>query len=106
MELAEVGELFDKIIEKTKLNKAETKKHFFQIGLAIKYLNFKKICHRDLKLENKQLCLWAMSLPILKILDMGLSKLFDKTRLSQMSTAMPLRGFAPLFHVYHAPNGT
>ena len=32
---------------------------------------------------------------IMKIKDMGLSELVDKTRLSQRSTAMPLRGFAP-----------
>ena len=55
-ELAEGGELFDKIIEKTKLNEAEARLHFFQIIWAIKYLHFKKIHHRDLKPENKQLC--------------------------------------------------
>ena len=31
----------------------------------------------------------------MKIKDMGLSEIVDKTRLSQRSTAMPLRGFAP-----------
>ena len=46
LELAEVRELFDKIIDKTKLNEAEAKLHFFQIASAIKYLHFKKICHR------------------------------------------------------------
>ena len=35
LELAEGEELFDKIIEKTKLNKAEAKLHFFQIASAI-----------------------------------------------------------------------
>ena len=81
-----------KIIKKTKLNKGKTKLQFFQI----KYLHFKKICHRDLNPEKKQLCLSDKSLPIVKIMDMGLSKLVDKTRLGQRSTAMPLRGFAPL----------
>ena len=38
LELAEGRELFDKIFEKRKLNKAEAKLHFFQIALAIKYL--------------------------------------------------------------------
>ena len=75
LELAEGGELFDKIIEKTKLNKAEAKLHFFQISSAIKYLHFKKICHRDLKPENVLLCLSDESLPIVQINDMGLSKL-------------------------------
>ena len=95
-ELTEGGELFDKIIEKTKLNKAEAKLHFSQIAFGIKYLHFKKICQRNLKPENLLLCMSDESLPIVKIKDIGLSKLVDKTRLSQRSTAMPLRGFAPL----------
>ena len=82
--------LFDKIIEKTKLNEAEAKLHFFQIALAIQYLHFKKICHRDLKPENVLLSLSDQSLPIVKIEDMGLNKLVDKTRLCQKSTPMLL----------------
>ena len=46
----------------------------------------------DLKPENVLVCLSDELLPIVKIKNMGLSKLVDKTR----STAMPLRGFAPL----------
>ena len=41
LELAEGGELFDKIIEKTKLNEVEAKLHFYQIASAIKYLHSK-----------------------------------------------------------------
>ena len=81
---------------------AKAKLHFFQIALSIKYLHFKKICPRDLKPENEQLCLSDELLLIVKITDLGLSKLVDKTRLSQKSTAMPLRGFVPMsvrFHV-------
>ena len=36
LELAVGGELFDKIIKKTNLNKAEVKQHFFQISSVIK----------------------------------------------------------------------
>ena len=54
LELAEGQELFDKIIENTKLNKARL--NFFQNASAIKYLHFKKICHRDLMPENMLLC--------------------------------------------------
>ena len=54
LELAEGGELVNKIIEKTKLNKVKV--HFLQIAWAIKSLHFKKICHRDLKLESVLLC--------------------------------------------------
>ena len=69
LELAEGGELFDKIIEKTKLNEAEAKLNFFQIASAIKYMYFKKICHRVLKPENVLLCSLDESLPIVKIMD-------------------------------------
>ena len=81
LELAEGRELFDKIIEKTKLNEAEAMLHFFQIASAIKYLHFKKICHKDLKPKNVLLCWSDESLPIVKITDMGMSKLVDKTSL-------------------------
>ena len=96
LELPECGELFDKIIEKTKLKEAEAQLHFFQIALEIKYIHFKKICHRDLKVWNMLLCLLEELLPIVKIKGIGLSKLVDKTRLSRRSTTMPLRGFASL----------
>ena len=36
LELAEGGELFNKIIERTKMNEVEAKLHFFQIALDIK----------------------------------------------------------------------
>ena len=75
---------------------AEAKLHFFQISLATKHLHFKNICHKNLKPENMLLCLSDELLPIVKIKDMGLSKLLGKTRLSQGSTAVPLIGFVPL----------
>ena len=39
--MVEGGELFDKIIERTKFNEPEAKLYFYQ-----------NICHRDLKTEN------------------------------------------------------
>ena len=96
LELTEGTELFDKIIKKKKLNKTKAKLHFFQIALAFKFLHFKKLCHRDLKPENVLLCLSDESLPIMKVKDLSLCKVVDKTRLSQRYTAMPLKGFAPL----------
>ena len=47
LELGEGGEVFGKIIEKTKLNEAEDNLHFLLIASTMKYLHFKKICHRD-----------------------------------------------------------
>ena len=69
LELAEGGELFDKIIEKTSLKKAEAQLHFSQIALTIKYLQLKKICHSDLKTEYMLLCLSDKWQPIVKITD-------------------------------------
>ena len=69
LELAEGGELFENIIEQTKLNEAEAKLNCFQIALAIKYLPFKKICMRDLKPEKMLLCLSDESLPFGKNTD-------------------------------------
>ena len=71
-------------------------------------MHFKKIRRRDLKPENMLLYLLDKSLPIIKIKYMGLSKLVDKTRLSQMSMAMPLRGFcvhvtADSFFMFNLP---
>lgn len=77
LELAEGGELFEKIIERTKLNESEAKLHFYQIASAIKYLHSKNICHRDLKPENVLICSVDDHNPVIKITDMGLSKLVD-----------------------------
>ena len=77
LELAEGGELFDKIIEKSRLNETEAKLYFYQMASAISYLNSKNFSHRDLKPENSLLCSPDDSNPVIKITDMGLSKLVD-----------------------------
>ena len=56
LELAEAGELFDEVIKKMMLKKAEAELNFFQIDSAFKYLHFKKNCHRSLKPENLLVC--------------------------------------------------
>ncbi len=50
--LATRGELFCKIIEKTKRQEAEAKLHLYQIVSAIQHLHSKNSAHRDLKPEN------------------------------------------------------
>ncbi len=52
LELADGGELFDKIIAKTRLQEQEAKLHFYQMLSAINYLHSKNIAHRDLKPEK------------------------------------------------------
>ena len=76
-EMAEGMDLFDKIIEKTKMKEAKAKLHFFQILSAIKYLHFKKICQRNLKPANMLLCSKGKPVPIVKITNMRLSKLME-----------------------------
>ena len=43
LELAEGGELFDKIIEKTRFNNTKAKLYFYHLASAIQYLHSKKI---------------------------------------------------------------
>ena len=71
LELAKGGELFDKIIERTKLNEVEAKMHFYKIAATTKYLHSKNICHRDLKPENFLLCTMDDANPIVNITDIG-----------------------------------
>ena len=44
LELAEGRDLFDKIIEKTRLDETAAKLHFFQIASAIQYLHLRVSC--------------------------------------------------------------
>ncbi|KAF7324700.1 Serine/threonine-protein kinase MARK2 [Mycena kentingensis (nom. inval.)] len=46
------GELFDYLVEKSRLSEDETRVIFGQLCLAVAYLHDKGIVHRDLKLEN------------------------------------------------------
>ncbi|XP_014261911.1 maternal embryonic leucine zipper kinase-like [Cimex lectularius] len=52
MEYCSGGELFDHIVEKSKLTEAEARSFFRQILSAVAYLHKKGYAHRDLKPEN------------------------------------------------------
>ena len=68
------GELFSYIVAKQRLPEAEACRFFRQIVHAVQYCHSRKICHRDLKLEN---ILLTKSLDI-KIIDFGLSNVLSK----------------------------
>ena len=88
LELADGGELFDKILEKVRFSEKEAKLHFYQMVSAVEYLHKKNIAHRDLKPENILLSN-DDSNPLIKISDMGLSKLVDHTTFLQTFCGTP-----------------
>jgi len=79
LELAEGGDCFDKIKEKSRFTEEEAKIIFYQIVSAIEHLHQNNICHRDLKPENILICKPGddKNCPLVKVTDMGLSKLVD-----------------------------
>ena len=69
MEYCERGELFQRIVQKRKLNENESAYYYYQLINGLEYIHLKKIAHRDLKPEN----LLINENNILKIIDFGLS---------------------------------
>ena len=74
MEFCENGELYDLITTQQFLNEEDAKKLFYQLIDAVEYIHMMKICHWDLKPEN----LLLDNKNNLKIIDFGLSNLYDK----------------------------
>ncbi|XP_069940898.1 myosin light chain kinase A isoform X3 [Cherax quadricarinatus] len=83
MELAEGGELFDRLASNGRLPEATAKFYFFQLSHAVKYLHTRNITHRDIKPENILLATDEAYTRI-KLTDFGLSKLAADA--SQMTT--------------------
>ena len=73
MEYCEIGELFNYIVKKRRLDENESAYYYFQIINGLEYIHLKNIVHRDLKPEN----LLIYNQNILKIIDFGLSN-FNK----------------------------
>ena len=69
MEYCEIGELFQYIIKRRKLDENESAYFYFQLINGLEYIHSKNIVHRDLKPEN----LLINKNNILKIIDFGLS---------------------------------
>lgn len=81
MEECTGGELFDRIIDRINKKKLFTEREaavlFKQLMSCINYCHSQGICHRDLKPENLLFLTPADDSP-LKVIDFGLSKIFDK----------------------------
>ena len=90
MEYCKLGELFDYIVKKRRLNENEASNFFYQLINGLEHIHSKKIAHRDLKPEN----LLLTEDKVLKIIDFGLSHEFDgkellKTKCGSPSYASP-----------------
>lgn len=77
--ICEGGELFDRIMDKGHFSEAEARAIFVSIMQALNYCHSNGICHRDLKPENFLFLTKADDSPI-KVIDFGLSILFDETK--------------------------
>ena len=82
MELAEGGELYDRIIKSEKFSEEQAAKLMQKMLSAIHHLHEHRICHRDLKPENFLFQDTSDDSEI-KLIDFGLSKRFGTANAPQ-----------------------
>ena len=87
MELAEGGELFEKIVEMHKFSEKQAASLMKKILSSVKHLHEHGICHRDLKPENF-LFSDNSSEGEIKLIDFGLSKRFGHIQEADPSEKM------------------
>lgn len=85
MEHANGGELFDFIVRNTRLNEQQAAKFYFELISGIEYLHKSGVCHRDLKPENLLLDYDNT----LKIVDFGLSNMYEKNETLKTACGSP-----------------
>ena len=85
MEHANGGELFDFIVRNTRLNEAQAAKFYWELISGIEYLHKSGVCHRDLKPENLLLDYDNT----LKIVDFGLSNMYEKNETLKTACGSP-----------------
>lgn len=89
LELAEGGELFDRVVASGQLDEKTTKFLFRQMCLGVKYLHEQSITHRDLKPENVLLTSPDSNETLVKITDFGLSRFINETSLMKTFCGTP-----------------
>ncbi|ELP89756.1 CBL-interacting serine/threonine protein kinase, putative [Entamoeba invadens IP1] len=85
MELVTGGDLFSYLFGDNgvgKVSESQAREVISQLLSAVKYLHAKKICHRDIKLENVLLC-EKNAIQTVKLTDFGLSRVVDITQKAQ-----------------------
>ena len=85
MEHANGGELFDFIVRNTRLNEQQAAKLYWELISGIEYLHKSGVCHRDLKPENLLLDYDNT----LKIVDFGLSNMYEKNETLKTACGSP-----------------
>ena len=85
MEHANGGELFDFIVRNTRLNEQQAAKFYWELISGIEYLHKSGVCHRDLKPENLLLDFDNT----LKIVDFGLSNMYEKNETLKTACGSP-----------------
>lgn len=85
MEHANGGELFDFIVRNTRLQEKQASIFYWELISGIEYLHKSGVCHRDLKPENLLLD-YDNSL---KIVDFGLSNMYEKSETLKTACGSP-----------------
>lgn len=85
MEHANGGELFDYIVRHTRLSEKQAAKIYWELISGIEYLHKSGVCHRDLKPENLLLDYDNT----LKIVDFGLSNMYEKNETLKTACGSP-----------------
>lgn len=89
LELAEGGELFERIVAQGQLDEATSKFLFRQVCIGVKYLHDSSITHRDLKPENILLTSPDTNDTLVKITDFGLSRFINESTLMMTFCGTP-----------------
>ena len=85
MEYCKLGDLFDYIVNRKRLNEDEASVFFYQLINGVEYIHNLGYAHRDLKPEN----LLLSKNKVLKIIDFGLSREYNEEELLSTKCGSP-----------------